>query len=398
MGVNEGGECGKCPASRRFPHLRGVPSLQRCRDSSLAVRLPPFWPRRRARRCTPSPRSNPGASALRPLRPRCRQKPAPPTAHPQPASPIALPPVPLVEGALAIHVVYPATRQLIESRDSNFIFGSIGNGRASLTIDGAPVRVYPNGAFLGWVANPPAATPRYHLVATRGTDTARFTEEVRVHTPAAPNPTPPDTVRVGVDTATGWIRIGELHPAVPDTDDVVIGRPVPGDTYRWFLLPGTVLERTGKVAGYTRVQLDRALQRIWIHRWRRPRRRFRCTILLPGERWAMDAFAPPRSGQTFVLPVGERPAYLIEERGRTIDLYCSAMAHASTPISSTTPPTTRLSHVWNGRAGHGRSGALYAAFERGAVWISSVLWDRGPTRCCACGVPPSWMWRSRSAA
>src|SRR5687768_10856135 len=52
-----------------------------------------------------------------------------------------LPPIPLVEGPLAPRVVYPQPNGLIQSRDSNFIIGSIGNGRATLTINGAPVPV-----------------------------------------------------------------------------------------------------------------------------------------------------------------------------------------------------------------------------------------------------------------
>jgi len=53
------------------------------------------------------------------------------------------------------------------SRKSSSISGSVkrsasvGNGRATLTINGAPVRVWPNGAFLAYVANPTVASPQY---------------------------------------------------------------------------------------------------------------------------------------------------------------------------------------------------------------------------------------------
>src|SRR5690349_2988882 len=99
-----------------------------------------------------------------------------------PSSP-ALPPVPLVTGPLAPKVVYPTANALIQSRDSNFIFGSIGNGNASLTINGTPVHVWPNGAFLAWLPIPPADAPRYELVATLGADTARLTHDVRLLPP-----------------------------------------------------------------------------------------------------------------------------------------------------------------------------------------------------------------------
>ena len=65
---------------------------------------------------------------------------------PAPASP--LPPVPHVSGPLALRVVYPVAGSLVQARDSNFIFGSVGNGDATLTINGASVPVAPNGAFL----------------------------------------------------------------------------------------------------------------------------------------------------------------------------------------------------------------------------------------------------------
>ena len=92
---------------------------------------------------------------------------------------LPLPPVPDVDGPLAIRVQYPRADAVVTSRDSNFIFGSIGSGRASLTVNGAPARVYANGAFMAFVVNPPADAPRYELVASRGVDTARATHAIR---------------------------------------------------------------------------------------------------------------------------------------------------------------------------------------------------------------------------
>src|SRR5690242_17208268 len=113
----------------------------------------------------PAPRDTSAPAAQR------QESPAPP-----------LPPIPSVTGPLAIRVVYPTPNHLIESRDSNFIFGSLGNGQASLTINGAPVRVYPNGAFLAFLANPPQTAPRYDLVAIAGNDTARLSLRSEEHT------------------------------------------------------------------------------------------------------------------------------------------------------------------------------------------------------------------------
>src|SRR5688572_10739620 len=98
-------------------------------------------------------------------------------------APPTLPPVPLVNGPLAIRVQQPPANALIESRDSNFVSGSLGSGRATLTINGVPVRVLPNGSFLAFIANPPADSPRYELVASLGIDTVRLTHPVRLLPP-----------------------------------------------------------------------------------------------------------------------------------------------------------------------------------------------------------------------
>ena len=91
-----------------------------------------------------------------------------------------MPPVPLVVGApLNPRVQYPPENHVLASRDSNFILGSIGAGDASLTINGFPVAVAPNGAFIGFLPNPPAAAPSYELIAARGPDTVRRVLRIR---------------------------------------------------------------------------------------------------------------------------------------------------------------------------------------------------------------------------
>ena len=117
--------------------------------------------------------------------------PAPATARPAAAP--ALPDIPLVDGPLAVRIQYPSPNQQLTSRDSNFIFGSIGSGRAALTVNGVPARVYNNGAFMAFLANPPVTAPRYMLVASRGTDTARATLGIRL-SPSLPAPLPEATV------------------------------------------------------------------------------------------------------------------------------------------------------------------------------------------------------------
>ncbi len=73
--------------------------------------------------------------------------------------------VPAVTAPIDIRVVYPPAGSLIEARDSSFLLGSVGTGDASLTINGAPVQVHPNGAWLAWVALPPGDTLRFQLIA-----------------------------------------------------------------------------------------------------------------------------------------------------------------------------------------------------------------------------------------
>jgi len=94
------------------------------------------------------------------------------------AGPVPLPPVPEVRGPLALRVVHPADGTLL-GVDSTFIFGRVGSGDATLTINGTPVPVAANGAFLAWLPVPPAAAPRYQLVARRDGDSAVATVRVR---------------------------------------------------------------------------------------------------------------------------------------------------------------------------------------------------------------------------
>ena len=320
----------------------------------------------------------------------------PPAASPLPTptsradSTPVLPPVPLVEGALKPTVVYPLAGSLVESRDSNFIFGSVGNGHASLSINGTTVEVHPNGAFLAFLPVPPADTPRYDLVAVLGTDTARLTHPVRLRPPvlhfaadsvlaydtASVAPAgrltlrDEDSVRVSVRTVPNasvvWrgntddeialapsgetfaallparmlrtrtellisrgrdsirVALQAIAPSLPNqwamigadssgpdaTDEELIGRPVPAGTYKWFLLPGTALEVTGRNGEYARVRLDSHLE-IWVS----------ASDLhplpasyIPAHRVAGNArLVSSAEWVELVVPMGARPAYYVDE-------------------------------------------------------------------------------------
>lgn len=100
-----------------------------------------------------------------------------------PRVPNGLPPVPVVRGAaLDVQVRYPADNQVITSRDSNFVLGSLGSGDATLLINGVSVTVAPNGAFLAWLPNPPTSAPQYDVLVARGADTVRRTMHIRYAT------------------------------------------------------------------------------------------------------------------------------------------------------------------------------------------------------------------------
>jgi N-acetylmuramoyl-L-alanine amidase len=82
-------------------------------------------------------------------------------------APGTLPPVPARTGPIAIDVVYPGENAQVAVRDSTFIFGSVGTGEAQLRINGAPVEVAANGAFLAFLPVPPMAS------TTAGSDRRR---------------------------------------------------------------------------------------------------------------------------------------------------------------------------------------------------------------------------------
>lgn len=231
----------------------------------------------------------------------------------------ALPGIPLLDGPLDLKMVYPRPNQLITSKDSNFVLGSIGNGRATLTINGQPVRVQPNGSYLAWLANPPTTAPQYELVAVLGSDTTRGVQPVLVPGmtrpgDSAPVPPPPNIV---VDTTPTWVVLGDSATAASDTDRVIIGRPGPNTVYRWFLLPGTRVQLTARYPGFARIRLDSALQ-IWVE-------------AVDARTFATDTIPPVRIARNsrvrasaewsdLIIPISERPAFFVEERERSIEL------------------------------------------------------------------------------
>jgi N-acetylmuramoyl-L-alanine amidase len=307
-----------------------------------------------------------------------------------------------------VRVVYPPAGATIAVRDSTFIFGSVGSGRASLSINGAPVTVEPNGSFLAWLPVPPATAPAYAIVAARGADTVRVNHRVvipsvrppladtgrlvvdstsvfprtprevqrgelvrvsvrapataTVHVVPSTGPAIPlvnvsratgrdgddpllwatdlraeelargatlsiargaDTVRLPLgqvsiaDTMPRFAVIGVAPSVVPDTDRVVIGKPFPGGTYKWFLLPGTIVQVTGRIGDAVRVRLDSSLE-IWLDSTEvRP---LPAGTPAPRRVTANARVAAGAGYSDVVIPIGERPAYLMTQTDRTLEL------------------------------------------------------------------------------
>jgi N-acetylmuramoyl-L-alanine amidase len=300
--------------------------------------------------------------------------------------------VPLVTGPLVPRVVYPDANQTVLARDSNFIFGSVGNGHATLTINGALVTVAPNGTFLAYLPVPPPTAARYELVAHQGADSARLVVPVRVPPPrvvfSASGPLLVDSatvsprggtlalrdnepVRISVraaPNASAWVvENGRQHPLVPlsanalatelpardlrvpatlyvardrdtvhfalssiapvdteparyatlvatdngpDTDAVVIGRSTPAGTYKWMLLPGTVLQVTGRSGDNVRVRLDSELET-----WVDSASVRTMTLGTPAPRRVVGAMrlVPEAGWVDVVFPIGSPPPFLLEQ-------------------------------------------------------------------------------------
>ena len=259
-----------------------------------------------------------------------------------PPSGTKLPPVPDVRGPLQIDVVYPKPDQMLTTRDSNFIFGSVGSGDAALVINGRPVPVWPNGAFMAWLPVPPDNAPRYELFAGNRADTAHLTLPIKV--PPAPDTTPRqnvvgDTLQPRPDSLTPipanvYVTLGAPASTVNDTDRVTIARPAPGNgqEYKWFLFPGTIVKITGaqKASGdeFVRIQLD-STQEAWVLRSELQTKNISTTAPYS---FLGDSMAPVRQvGAVSIQPgpdwidvlipmTGPPPPYLVEEGDRSLSL------------------------------------------------------------------------------
>lgn len=128
---------------------------------------------------------------------------------PDTASPDSLPYRSEIRGAasvqdpIGLRVVYPAPHDVVRVRDSSFLFGSVASGQTRLTINGSPVRVWPNGAWLAWIPFPAETLMQFRIEARTAEDTTVLVYPVRRDRSSLPR-----EVRVGA----AWIDSVSLLP------------------------------------------------------------------------------------------------------------------------------------------------------------------------------------------
>jgi N-acetylmuramoyl-L-alanine amidase len=104
---------------------------------------------------------------------------------------------------IALNVVYPALSDLVRVRDSSFLFGSVSSKAVRLTINDQPVRVWPNGAWLAWLAFPPDTLMQFRILARLGQDSTVLLYPVRRD---------PRYVSLEVSSGSAWIDSVSLVP------------------------------------------------------------------------------------------------------------------------------------------------------------------------------------------
>jgi len=266
-----------------------------------------------------------------------------------------LPPVPARTGPLAIDVVYPDEGAALTVSDSNFIFGSVGTGGARLTINGAPVEVAANGAFLAYLPVP--ANGVYQLTATaeaRTGGTLRTVDAglrrtvrvpVRQDPPAAGGPL---AIVAGSIGPTGAMTIAEGEPVT------VRFRATPGARARLVFSDGTSWEmpETRSVERAAGFQQDVS---------QAPREVAEYGVTIPISRWIAGPAGPARATVSPVDPTARRgtielvrgrdtlraPLPLevgVLERGTTRQAVAAGSREDSTVIGQAVPGTNTPYH------------------------------------------------------
>jgi N-acetylmuramoyl-L-alanine amidase len=163
------------------------------------------------------------------------------------------------------------------------------------------VQTQPRTADVRWSLDVPAFALRRggSVVVARGADT------VRLPLPAVADPG-------GAFAARAVLGAGPPPAGVSDTDRVIVGRPTPGGTYKWFFIPGTVVDVTGRQGDWYRLRLDPTLE-AWVAA-------ADVTLQPAGapapRRVALNARVTPAAEWVDLrIPIGERPPHLVQAEG-----------------------------------------------------------------------------------
>jgi N-acetylmuramoyl-L-alanine amidase len=146
-----------------------------------------------------------------------------------------LSPLPRVLQPLEIHVVYPAPTDVVAATDSTFLFGSVGRGDAALVVNGVPVPVHPDGAWIAWMPLPDDSVADFHLVAVAAGHADSATVRLRL----APRFRPPDSMTAWIDTAS-FAPTGRLEWPAGEGVRLVV-RATPRAAVRLLLPDSTVV-------------------------------------------------------------------------------------------------------------------------------------------------------------
>ncbi len=138
---------------------------------------------------------------------------------------------------IALRVVYPTAEDRVRVRDSSFLLGSVSSKDVQLTINGSKVRVWPNGAWLAWLAFPPDSVMHFKIDARRGGDSTELFYPVRRD---------PRFLPAEVRSGASWIDSMSLTPRgqawVPANEYLTLStRAAEGSTVRVHLPDGSTV-------------------------------------------------------------------------------------------------------------------------------------------------------------
>ena len=133
---------------------------------------------------------------------------------------------------LQLSIVYPGPTDVVQAHDSCFLFGAVrgGAGPVTLSVNGTPVRVFANGAWIAWLPLPDDTLAVFRLVARADGDSALQDWTARI----APRFRPPAGRAAWIDT-TSFAPAGIV--ALPLGEGIRLAvRAAPGATV-WLRLP-----------------------------------------------------------------------------------------------------------------------------------------------------------------